>query len=77
MIVNTYASTLNLICLLLKCNLPAVYCCDCILQFNWASTTDVESNGSRATVMVMEMKLKLTFGFNFHFKFKVAFIFCC
>ena len=77
MIVNIYASTLNLICLLLKRNLPLVHCCDYVLQFNWASTTDVESNGSGATVMVMEMKLKLTFGFNFHFSFKVAFIFCC
>ena len=58
-------------------SLPAVYCCDVLLPFNWASTTDVESNDSRDTVIVMGMELKLIFNLNFHLNFKVEFIFCC
>ena len=56
---------------------PTVYCCDCVLTFNLASTNYAESNGSRDTIMVMGLKLKLIFNLNFHFNFKVEFIFCC
>jgi hypothetical protein len=47
-----------------------------MLQFNWESTTDVESDGSRATFMVMGMELKLNFNFhfNFYFNFKVIYL---
>jgi hypothetical protein len=76
MIGNASASALNLICLLLKRNLPAVYCCDYVLKFNWASTTDVKSNGIRDTVMVMGMKLKLKFHSHLNLNFKAEFTFC-
>ena len=66
----------NLICLLLKRNLPTLYCCEYVLKCNWASTTDVKYNGSRDTVIAMGMELKLTFNFHFHLNFKVEFIFC-
>ena len=58
-------------------SLSAVYCCDFLLIFNWASTTDVESNVSRDTVMVLGLELKLIFNLNFHSSFKVEFTFCC
>ena len=56
---NICASALNLICLLLKLNLSAMHCCDYVLQFNWVSTTDVESNGIHGKVIAMGMKLKV------------------
>ena len=55
-----------------------MYCCDYVLKFNWASTTDVKSNGSRDTVMVMGVKLKLKCHFHFYLNlnFKAEFTFC-